>query len=117
MNQQRATLATSLSRLTKAQLRHSQSGPDASRVGDGFSTWSFPASATLAWRPCGRLHMVLRPYGFTFIIPAVSWTVLFHDEFDSEFQTLAKGLQDELLAHALLLSQFGPRSGAPRWTR
>ena len=46
-------------------------------------------------------------------MPTVSWTVLFHDEFDREFQTLAKGLQDELLAHALLLSQFGPGLGRP----
>ena len=46
-------------------------------------------------------------------MPTVSWTVLFHDEFDREFQTLAKGLQDEVLAHALLLSQFGPGLGRP----
>ena len=57
--------------------------------------------------------MVLRPYGFTSIIPTVRWTVLFHDEFDREYQTLAKDLQDELLAHALLLSQFGPGLGRP----
>jgi transcriptional regulator with XRE-family HTH domain len=31
-------------------------------------------------------------------MPTVSWTVLFHDEFDREYRTLAKGLQDELLA-------------------
>lgn len=43
----------------------------------------------------------------------MNWTVLFHGEFDSEFQTLAKGLQDELLAHALLLSKFGPSLGRP----
>ena len=43
----------------------------------------------------------------------MNWTVLFHSEFDSEFQTLAKGLQDELLAHALLLSKFGPSLGRP----
>ena len=46
-------------------------------------------------------------------MPAVKWTVLFHDEFAREFQTLAKGLQDELLAHALLLRQFGPSLGRP----
>ena len=57
--------------------------------------------------------MVLRPYVVTSIFCPVNWTVLFHDEFDSEFQTLAKGLQDELLAHALLLSQFGPSLGRP----
>lgn len=38
--------------------------------------------------------MALRTYS------TVSWTVLFHDEFDREFQGLEKDLQDELLAHA-----------------
>ena len=60
-----------------------------------------------------RPYMALRPYGVTSIIATVNWTVLFHDEFDSEFQTLAKGLQDERLAHALLPSQFGPSLGRP----
>ena len=43
----------------------------------------------------------------------MSWTVLFHEEFDLEFQELAKDLQDELLAHAMLLQQFGPQLGRP----
>ena len=42
--------------------------------------------------------MVFNPYVFTSIIPALSWTVLFHDEFEREIRTLATGLQDELLA-------------------
>ena len=46
-------------------------------------------------------------------MPAVNWTVIFDDEFDREYQNLAKGLQDELLAHALLLSQSGPGLGRP----
>ena len=46
-------------------------------------------------------------------MPSVNWAVLFHDEFHSEFQTLARDLQDDLLAHALLLSQFGPSLGRP----
>lgn len=58
-------------------------------------------------------HMVLPPYGVKSIILAMIWMVLFHDEFDDEFQTLAKGLQDELLAHALLLREFGPNLGRP----
>ncbi|OWT57409.1 type II toxin-antitoxin system RelE/ParE family toxin [Candidimonas nitroreducens] len=41
------------------------------------------------------------------------WSVLFHDAFDSEFQELAESLQDELLAHARLLSEFGPNLGRP----
>lgn len=41
------------------------------------------------------------------------WTVLFHDAFDAEFQALAEGLQDELLAHAKLLGEFGPNLGRP----
>lgn len=43
----------------------------------------------------------------------MSWTVLFHDAFDVEFKSLNLGLQDELLAHALLLGEFGPNLGRP----
>ena len=43
----------------------------------------------------------------------MSWTVLFHDAFDVEFKSLGLGLQDELLAHALLLGEFGPNLGRP----
>jgi hypothetical protein len=43
----------------------------------------------------------------------VNWTVLFHDDFDGEFASLAEDLQDELLAHAKLLAQFGPSLGRP----
>ena len=35
------------------------------------------------------------------------WTVLFHEEFDFEFQALDQDVQDELLAHAKLLQEFG----------
>jgi len=38
---------------------------------------------------------------------------LLYDEFDAEFQNMAEGLQDELLAHALLLREFGPSLGRP----
>ena len=41
------------------------------------------------------------------------WTVLFHDDFDTEFKALVKPLQDELLAHAVLLAKFGPNLGRP----
>lgn len=43
----------------------------------------------------------------------MSWTVLFHDAFSAEFDALDKAWQDELLAHALLLSEFGPNLGRP----
>jgi hypothetical protein len=43
----------------------------------------------------------------------MSWAVLFHDTFDVEFKSLDLGLQDELLAHALLLGEFGPNLGRP----
>ena len=43
----------------------------------------------------------------------MTWTVLFHDAFDTEFQELPSGVQDELLAHALLLREFGPNLGRP----
>ena len=41
------------------------------------------------------------------------WTVILHDDFDSELGSLAEDLQDELLAHASLLAQFGPNLGRP----
>lgn len=43
----------------------------------------------------------------------MNWTVLFHDAFEAEFQELAESLQDELLAHAKLLGEFGPNLGRP----
>lgn len=41
------------------------------------------------------------------------WSVIFHEEFDVEFQALDKALQDELLAHAKLLQSYGPDLGRP----
>lgn len=41
------------------------------------------------------------------------WTVLLHDAFDAELGLLAEELQDELLAHARLLAEFGPNLGRP----
>jgi hypothetical protein len=42
------------------------------------------------------------------------WAVVFHEEFDPEFELLAAEVQDELLAHARLLARFGPTLGRPR---
>lgn len=38
---------------------------------------------------------------------------MFHEAFDLEFRVLKEGLQDELLAHAKLLQEFGPQLGRP----
>ena len=43
----------------------------------------------------------------------MTWIVLFHDAFDTEFAALVEDLQDELLAHAKLLAEFGPNLGRP----
>ena len=43
----------------------------------------------------------------------MTWTVLFHDAFDAEFEVLEEELQDELLAHNKLLAAFGPDLGRP----
>lgn len=43
----------------------------------------------------------------------MSWDILFHDDFEAEMQEYAQALQDELLAHALLLREFGPNLGRP----
>jgi hypothetical protein len=40
--------------------------------------------------------------------------VSFHDDFAPEFDALAEDVQDEMLAHAKLLEQFGPQLGRPR---
>ena len=41
------------------------------------------------------------------------WAVLFHDEFEPEFNALPVPVQDELLAHARLLAKIGPTLGRP----
>lgn len=38
----------------------------------------------------------------------MTWVVLFHDAFDAEFEGWVEGVQDELLAHAKVLAEFGP---------
>ena len=43
----------------------------------------------------------------------MSWQVVFHHEFEPEFAALVEGVQDELLAHALLLRDYGPGLGRP----
>src|SRR6266852_3407006 len=45
---------------------------------------------------------------------ATTWGVLFHEEFEPEFEALPQDVQNELLAHAKLLQQFGPQLGRPR---
>jgi hypothetical protein len=44
----------------------------------------------------------------------VAWEVLFHEQFEAEFDVLPEDAQDELLAQAKLLQQFGPQLGRPR---
>lgn len=44
----------------------------------------------------------------------MAWTVLFHAAFDAEFGDLQDDVQDELLAHARMLEEFGPTLGRPR---
>lgn len=43
----------------------------------------------------------------------MSWTVLFHDEFEPEFDQFNEAVQDELLAHAALLQAYRPQLGRP----
>jgi hypothetical protein len=43
----------------------------------------------------------------------VEWEVDLHDDFVPEYHVLPADVQDQLLAHALLLRQFGPRLGRP----
>ena len=43
----------------------------------------------------------------------MSWDVVFHDQFALEFEQLKAGVQDEVLAHAVLLRNYGPGLGRP----
>jgi hypothetical protein len=43
----------------------------------------------------------------------MAWIVRFHDAFDVEFEELAAEVQNELLAAATLLEEYGPRLGRP----
>ena len=42
------------------------------------------------------------------------WDVELGDEFEPEFYALPEDVQDEILAHARLLQEFGPQLGRPR---
>jgi hypothetical protein len=44
----------------------------------------------------------------------VQWTIVFHPEFEPEFDGLDSVVQDELLVQAAVLEAFGPRLGRPR---
>jgi hypothetical protein len=44
----------------------------------------------------------------------VTWEVEFHKDFDPELDALPDDVRNELLAHAMLLEQFGPQLGRPR---
>jgi hypothetical protein len=41
------------------------------------------------------------------------WTVIHHDAFEAEYDTLPEAVQDELLAMTGLLESFGPQLGRP----
>ncbi len=43
----------------------------------------------------------------------MKWTVKFYEKFEEEFDELRLEVRDELLAHALLLEEFGPQLGRP----
>lgn len=43
----------------------------------------------------------------------MTWSILFCDEFELDFEALPEEVQDELLAHLKLLEQFGPSLGRP----
>ena len=43
----------------------------------------------------------------------MNWNVLLHDDFATEFAAFTHPLQNELLAHAILLRDFGPSLGRP----
>jgi hypothetical protein len=58
--------------------------------------------------------MHLTSYVSKIILKDVTWTVIFHEEFEPEFEALPESVHDELLANAKLLEHFGPHLGRPR---
>ncbi len=44
----------------------------------------------------------------------MGWDVQFYAAFDAEYEGLPEVVQNELLAHAWLLEEFGPQLGRPR---
>ena len=44
----------------------------------------------------------------------VTWVVEIGDQFEPEFDELPEDVQDEILAQARLLEDFGPTLGRPR---
>lgn len=44
----------------------------------------------------------------------MAWGVEFHALFVPEFEALGEAVQDELLAHAAVLEEYGPQLGRPR---
>ncbi len=43
----------------------------------------------------------------------MQWTIIFHDEFEPEFDELPTEVQDELYAEAGFVEKFGPETGGP----
>jgi hypothetical protein len=43
----------------------------------------------------------------------MAWQVRFHDAFEVEFEAMAAEVQDELVATAKLLQDYGPKLGRP----
>ena len=44
----------------------------------------------------------------------MNWTVVFHEEFEPEFDRLPIAVQNKLLANAALLERFGSTLSRPR---
>ena len=43
----------------------------------------------------------------------MAWQIRFHDAFEMEFEAMAAEVQDELIATAKLLQDYGPKLGRP----
>ena len=50
---------------------------------------------------------------WSYIVGMSKWTVIFHPDFEPEFDGLEAVVQDELLATSELLEEFGPSLGRP----
>jgi hypothetical protein len=57
--------------------------------------------------------MALKPYVIRDIIPRMTWIVLFHADFVTEYEALPEGVQDDLFARIGMLEELGPELGRP----
>ncbi len=61
----------------------------------------------------GALYYLDGIFLFGYIINVAEWEVIYAPEFEPEYDALDGSVQDELVAHLIVLAQMGPLLGRP----